>query len=49
MVVKTSGRQGSGVLSSMSNGNCFILLPDEAEHVRIGDLVEVQPFDLLRY
>lgn len=49
LMVKTSGRQGSGVLSSMSNGNCFILLPDAAEHVRIGDLVEVQPFDLLRH
>jgi molybdopterin molybdotransferase len=49
LTVVSSGRQGSGVLSSMSNGNCFILLPDEAEQIRIGERVEVQPFDLLRH
>ncbi len=42
--VRTTGRQGSGVLSSMSTGNCFILLPDAAGSVEPGDLVQVQPF-----
>jgi len=43
-VVRTTGRQGSGVLSSMSLANCFILLPMEQETVRPGDHVRVQPF-----
>ncbi len=42
--VRTTGRQGSGVLSSMSTGNCFILLPDDAGNVAPDDLVKVQPF-----
>lgn len=49
LVVHSSGRQGSGVLSSMSDGNCLIRLSDETVDVRPGDLVEVQPFDLLRH
>jgi len=49
LVVKSSGRQGSGVLSSMSSGNCLIRLSDESGNVQPGDLVEVQPFDLLRH
>ena len=27
--VRTTGEQGSGVLSSMSQANCFIVLPTE--------------------
>jgi len=46
--VRSTGQQGSGVLSSMSSGNCFILLPEQGVAVEPGDLVEVQPFDLLR-
>ncbi len=49
LVVKSSGRQGSGVLSSMSQGNCFIRLSDETGNIQPGDWVEVQPFDLLRH
>ncbi|WP_260293237.1 gephyrin-like molybdotransferase Glp [Sedimenticola hydrogenitrophicus] len=49
LVVRSSGRQGSGVLSSMSDGNCLIRLSDETGNIQPGDLVEVQPFDLLRY
>lgn len=49
LVVHSSGRQGSGVLSSMSQGNCLIRLSDETGNVRVGDLVEVQPFELLRH
>ncbi|MCP3665145.1 MAG: bifunctional molybdopterin-guanine dinucleotide biosynthesis adaptor protein MobB/molybdopterin molybdotransferase MoeA [Gammaproteobacteria bacterium] len=45
--VYSTGRQGSGVLSSMSRGNCFILLPEEQGNVAPGDQVQVQPFELL--
>jgi molybdopterin molybdotransferase len=43
-VCKT-GKQGSGILTSMTRGNCFILLREESNGVEIGDLVEVQLFD----
>lgn len=42
--VKTTGEQGSGILSSMSQANCFILLDDYAQSVEAGSWVEVQPF-----
>ncbi|MET0091829.1 MAG: gephyrin-like molybdotransferase Glp [Candidatus Thiodiazotropha sp.] len=37
-------QQGSGILSSMSRGNCFILLETNRDGVEPGDLVRVQPF-----
>ena len=43
-VVRTTGRQGSGVLSSMIEANCFIVLPLEQETTNPGDTVKVQPF-----
>ncbi len=43
-VCKT-GKQGSGILTSMSRGNCFILLRDDNEGVEIGDQVEIRLFD----
>ncbi len=43
-VVSSTGLQGSGVLSSMIEGNCFIVLPLELETVEPGDTVKVQPF-----
>jgi molybdopterin molybdotransferase len=43
-VCKT-GKQGSGILTSMTRGNCFILLREENNGVELGDLVEVQLFD----
>ena len=49
LTVRLSGRQGSGVLSSMSQGNCFILLPHDGGPLEPGDMVEVQPFDMLRW
>jgi molybdopterin molybdotransferase len=42
--VHTTGKQGSHVLTSMSNANCFIILPAENSGVSEGELVEVQPF-----
>lgn len=44
LVVEKSGYQGSGVLASMSKGNCLIILPQEAATVEPGDMVQVQPF-----
>ena len=42
--VRSSGHQGSGVLRSMSEANCFIILPLEQGDVEPGTEVEVQPF-----
>lgn len=44
MSVTTTGRQGSHVLSSMSQSNCFIILSAECTGVHRGDPVVVQPF-----
>ena len=40
--VRTTGDQGSGILSSMSQANCFIVLPTEVGNVAAGELVDVQ-------
>lgn len=45
MVVTPTGDQGSGILSSMSQANCFIVLPLETTGVEAGATVEVQPFE----
>ena len=42
--VKTTGSQGSGILSSMSDANCFILLDEKCEGLAKNSLVSVQPF-----
>ena len=44
LLVRGTGHQGSGVLSSMSAANCFIVLPEDAGPVAAGDEVTVQPF-----
>ena len=43
-VVHTTGGQGSGILSSMSKANCFIVLPESQGNVEAGYAVQVQPF-----
>jgi molybdopterin molybdotransferase len=40
--VCTTGEQGSGILSSMSLANCFIVLPEPQGNVESGNIVEVQ-------
>ncbi len=40
--VRVTGEQGSGILRSMSEANCFIILPTEQGGVTPGTLVEVQ-------
>jgi molybdopterin molybdotransferase len=43
--VRSTGDQGSGILSSMSQANCFIVLPTETGNVAAGETVDVQLFD----
>ena len=43
-VVRTTGDQGSHVLSSMSKANCFIILPLDCGNLEAGTEVEVQPY-----
>jgi molybdopterin molybdotransferase len=43
--VKTTGQQGSGVLRSMSEANCFIVLEHERGRVAAGEPVQVQLFE----
>ena len=43
--VTPTGDQGSGILSSMSQANCFIVLEEESGNVQAGEMVSVQPFE----
>ncbi len=43
--VYTTGNQGSHILSSMSQANCFVMLSAESGMVEPGDWVEVEPFE----
>jgi molybdopterin molybdotransferase len=43
--VRTTGQQGSGVLRSMSEANCFIVLEHERAAVKAGELVSVALFE----
>ena len=42
--VRTTGPQGSGILSSMVMGNCLIVLEEDRGDVAAGELVTVEPF-----
>ena len=43
--VSKTGKQGSGILTSMSRANCFIVLDNENAGVEPGDEVNIQLFD----
>lgn len=43
--VRPTGAQGSGILRSMSEANCLIVLEHERGNVAVGDLVSVQPME----
>ena len=45
MTVRITGQQGSGVLRSMSEANCFIVLGHDEGSIKAGDLVNVMLFD----
>jgi molybdopterin molybdotransferase len=42
--VELTGRQGSGILTSMSEANCFIVLSEQSGSVSKGDLVQIELF-----
>ena len=44
LTVRSTGGQGSGILSSMHEANCFIVLPLASAGVEAGDEVEIEPF-----
>ena len=44
LVVRSTGKTGSGLLHTMSDANCFIVLPEDGATVEPGTTVEVQPF-----
>ena len=44
-VVRSTGNQGSHILSSMSQANCFIVLADNCRGVEPGEWVDVEPFE----
>ncbi|WP_443094000.1 molybdopterin molybdotransferase MoeA [Neiella marina] len=47
LLVTTTGRQGSGIMSSLSNANCFLVLEQERGNIEAGEQVEVLLFDQL--
>lgn len=44
LTVHSTGDQGSGILSSMSQANCFIVLDIDSNGAQVGDMVTVEPF-----
>lgn len=42
--VRSFGKQGSGILRSMSEANCLVVLAKDIDTIQEGDWVEVQPF-----
>ena len=45
LTVRTTGEQGSGILRSMAEANCIVVLPEESGKVKTGEWVEVVPFE----
>ena len=43
--MRPTGDQGSGILKSMSEANCFIILGEAVGNVEAGAVVQVQPLD----
>jgi molybdopterin molybdotransferase len=44
--VRITGPQGSGILTSMTLANCFVVIEEERGDVAAGDTVSVEPFAL---
>jgi len=44
LVVRSTGSQGSGILTSMVMANCLIEITDEFERIDVGEPVLIQPF-----
>lgn len=45
LTVQPTGDQGSGILKSMSQANCFIYLPIDASDIPVNEAVRVIPFN----
>jgi molybdopterin molybdotransferase len=43
--VRITGSQGSGILRSMSEANCMVVLHDEQGGVQAGEMVDVLMFE----
>jgi molybdopterin molybdotransferase len=44
LLVKPNGKQGSGIMSSIANANCYMVLEQDSEDVQQGEVVNIQPF-----
>ena len=47
LIVTTTGNQGSGVFSSMSQSNCFVVLEQERGNITAGETVLIEPYSAL--
>jgi molybdopterin molybdotransferase len=47
LIVENTGAQGSGILTSMSKANCYIILEQTRGTVEKGETVTIEPFDSL--
>lgn len=47
LIVQTTGSQGSGVFSSMSQSNCFMVLEEQRGDVLEGETVMIEPYNAL--
>ncbi len=45
LTVKTTGEQGSGILRSMTEANCIIVLSEERKAIQVGEWVDILPFE----
>jgi len=45
ILVKQTGEQGSGILTSMSEANCLIILPEESGNAKPGEKADIQLID----
>jgi molybdopterin molybdotransferase len=43
--VRLTGAQGSGILSSMTQANCIVVLQEEQGNVAAGEMVDILPFE----
>lgn len=46
--VSVQGKQGSGIISSIANANCYILLEREDSDLPTGSRAKIQPFDFIK-
>jgi len=43
--VRLTGSQGAGILRSMSEANCFVILAHDQENIAAGDWVDIALFE----